>query len=432
MTISSSLNAGVAGLAANASRLATISDNIANSSTYGYKRVVTDFHAMVTGSNRGTYTAGGVRTSNLRLVNDRGSLITTANPTDLAVRDRGMLPVTPLSSLRGTGSPPMLLTPTGSFRVDERGYLKTPGGHVLMGWPANPDGSISTHPRDNSTSLQPVRVNFNQVTGQPTTAIDLVVNLPSTATIAGANGDPFEMSVEYFDNLGVPRTIGVAFTPTVPGAGASNEWTMVLTDDAQGGAVIGEYVLTFDDDRSAGGTLLSVTAVSGDAHDPATGAISVDVAGGPISVHIGRLGEVGGMTQLSDIFSPVEISRNGSVAGTMTGIEVDENGFVHAVFDTGQLRTLYQVPLVDVPNPNGLQAMDGQTYAVTRSSGNFYLWDAGDGPTGPVIPYAREESTTDIAAELTSLITTQRAYSSNAKVIQTVDEMLQETANIKR
>ena len=60
------------------------------------------------------------------------------------------------------------------------------------------------------------------------------------------------------------------------------------------------------------------------------------------------------------------------------------------------------------------------------------MWDAGDGPWGEVICFAREESATDVAGELTELITTQRAYSSNAKVIQTVDEMLQETTNIIR
>jgi len=74
MTISSSLNASVAGLAANASRLATISDNIANSSTYGYKRSETDFHSMVIDNSRGTYAAGGVRTTVQRLIDERGSL----------------------------------------------------------------------------------------------------------------------------------------------------------------------------------------------------------------------------------------------------------------------------------------------------------------------------------------------------------------------
>jgi flagellar hook protein FlgE len=65
-------------------------------------------------------------------------------------------------------------------------------------------------------------------------------------------------------------------------------------------------------------------------------------------------------------------------------------------------------------------------------SGSFFLWDASDGPTGDILGFALEESNTDVASELTSMIQTQRAYSSNAKVIQTVDEMLQETTNIKR
>ncbi len=103
-----------------------------------------------------------------------------------------------------------------------------------------------------------------------------------------------------------------------------------------------------------------------------------------------------------------------------------------ATYDTGLTRRLYQIPLVDVPNINGLTALNDQVYETSISSGSFYLWDAGEGPTGTIAGFAREESTTDLAAELTSLIQTQRAYTSSAKIIQTVDEMLQETTNIKR
>ena len=118
--------------------------------------------------------------------------------------------------------------------------------------------------------------------------------------------------------------------------------------------------------------------------------------------------------------------------GNMTSVEVDANGFVHAFFDTGITRRIFQIPLVDMPNPNGMVALDEQTYLPSTDSGTFFLWDAGDGPTGDVVAFAREESATDVAGELTDMIQTQRAYSSNAKVIQTVDEMLQETTNIKR
>ena len=433
MTISSSLNAGVAGLAANATRLATISDNIANSATYGYKRVEADFHSMVLSTRGGSYAAGGVRTTTQRLIDQRGALVATSNPTDLAVRGRGMLPVASMTEVTaGNGNPQMLLATTGSFRTNEDGYLVTESGLVLLGWPALPDGTVPTYPRDTSDGLQPVQVNVNQFSGEPTTQIDLSVNLPATETESGADGDTSELSIEYFDNLGTSENISVEFIPTVPATGSSNEWTMTLYDSATPGVVIGEYTLTFDDTQTAGGTLLSVATVSGGAYDPLSGTFVVNVAGGPIEINIGLPGTADVLTQLSDTFAPVSISKDGYPVGNMTSVEVDGNGMVHAFFDTGITRTIYQIPLVDLPNPNGLVSLDQQTYMTSPESGSYFLWDASDGPTGDIVAFAREESTTDVAGELTDMIKTQRAYSSNAKVIQTVDEMLQETTNIKR
>lgn len=435
MTISSSLNAGVAGLQANATRLASISDNIANSSTYGYKRVSTEFESLVISSRGGTYSAGGVRANTQRLIDQRGPLVSTSNATDLAVRGRGFLPVTQATEVEvGNGASNMMLTTTGSFRTDSEGYLRSSSGLVLLGWPALPDGTIPSFPRDTADGLEPVQINVNQFSGEPTTSMTLGVNLPATDTDAGAPGDVQNLSVEYFDNLGTSENINITFTPTVPATGSSNEWTMTMTDSATEppGTVIGEYVLTFADDRTAGGTLASVTTVSGGPYDPGTGQLIVDVAGGPIEIDIGQIGESDGITQLSDAFAPVSISKDGSPVGNMTSVEVDANGYVHAYFDTGITRTIYQVPLVDLPNPNGMVALDSQTYQPSVDSGSFFLWDASDGPTGDILAFALEESSTDVAGELTAMIQTQRAYSSNAKVIQTVDEMLQETTNIKR
>jgi flagellar hook protein FlgE len=141
MTISSSLNAGVAGLAANSSRLATIADNIANSATFGYKRAEAGFHSLVINSGTGTYSAGGVRVTTMRLIDQPGALLATNNPTDLAVRGRGFLPVTTETALISrTADFPMNLTTTGSFRTDDNGFLRTSMGLVLLGWPANPTG----------------------------------------------------------------------------------------------------------------------------------------------------------------------------------------------------------------------------------------------------------------------------------------------------
>ncbi len=444
MTISSSLNASVAGLAANASRLVTISDNISNSETYGYKRAVTDFQSMVIQSGQGTYSAGGVRTSTTRLIDENGALISTNNPTDIVVRGRGMLPVTKETSVAvGNGKDPLFLTTTGSFRSDDQGYLTTSGGLVLMGVLAAPDGTIPNYPRDSIDGLEPVQINANQFAGEATTRVDLSVNLPATSTREGSAGEAESLTVEYFDNLGTSSNLKVTFTPTVPANGASNEWSLSIQDsesdvDMNGiPDIVGEYTLVFDDSRGGGGTLASVNFADpltpiGGPYDPATGVLTINVDGGPMEINVGELGSSSGLTQLSDAFAPVSISKNGTPVGSLTSIEIDENGFVRASFDIGINRVLYQIPLVDVPNVNGLESLDQQVYRVTPDSGPFFLWDASDGPTGDIAGYALEGSATDVAGELTELIQTQRAYSSNAKVIQTVDEMLQETTNIKR
>jgi flagellar hook protein FlgE len=429
MTISSSLNAGVAGLSTNATRLATISDNIANASTIGYKRVTTDFQSLVNSSGGGSYSAGGVRAMTQRLVDESASLLTTSNATDLAVRGGGFVPVASAAQVNAeNGDPQMRLMATGSFRPDSEGYLTTASGMILLGWAANPDGTIPLQPRDTSDGLEPVQINDSQVISSPTTQITLGVNLPAEESAPGAAGTPQSLSIEYFDNLGSSEAVDLMFTPT----GTSNEWTMTLSDSASGGAVIGEYTLSFTDSRTGGGTLDSVTTVSGGAFDPASGTIVVSVAGGPIEVDIGIPGEPGRMTQLADTFTPMVISKDGAAPGNMIGVEVDANGFVRAQFDTGVNQVIYQIPLVDVANPNGMISMDSQTFLPSAQSGAFFLWDAGTGPTGEYVSYALEESATDVAGELTAMIQTQRAYSSNAKVIQTVDEMLQETTNIKR
>lgn len=439
MTISSSLNAGVAGLNANATRLATISDNIANSSTFGYKRAATDFESMVISNSRGAgkYSAGGVRASSYRLIDERGAIVGTSNALDLAVSGRGMLPVIPSVKMSdgGVGTQPMMMTTTGSFRMDADGVVKTESGLVLLGWPANINGEIPTLPRDSVSGLQPVVINANQTAADPTTRVSLGVNLPATDTYVGAAGTPIPLSVEYYSNLGTTETLAISFTPTVPAApatAASNRWTVVIRDSASDGAVVGEYEVEFDATRGAGGSLASVTTVAGGPYDAAAGTVTMNVAGGPITMTVGRPGQAGGLTQLADSFVPTAIGRDGSPTGNLTAVEVDENGYILATYDTGFIRRIYQIPLVDVPNVNGLTPLGNQTFQVSPQSGGFLLWDAGDGPTGSVMGFAREGSATDVAAELTALITTQRAYSSNAKVIQTVDEMLQETTNIKR
>jgi flagellar hook protein FlgE len=448
MGISSSLNAGVSGLNANANKLATISDNIANSQTYGYKRADVDFASMTVSDSRSPntvgggrwFTAGGVRTNAIWDIEAKGALTTTSSATDIALTGRGFLPVTALASVDGMTSAdlPFMLTTTGSFLPDANGYLRTPSGLVLMGWPADLNGVVAPQPRDSASGLEPIQINRASVAVQATSTIDLNANLPATETQAGSPGTMRPITVEYFDNLGASQTLSFEFTPTVPAVGSpqSNTWTLEIIDQASGQSA-GTYEIVFGDTPPNNGYPVTVTGPTGgtltSSYDTASGDITLDLGNQTITVGLGST--AGGPQHLSNLtstFAPTGVTKDGNAAGTFTGVSIDENGYLYASYSSGFSKVIYQVPVVDVPNPNGLRVLDNQCFALSNDAGSMFLWDAGSGPTGAVEGFAREQSTTDIAHELTQLIQTQRAYSSNAKIIQTVDEMLQETTNLKR
>lgn len=425
MTITSSLNAGVSGLTANATRLATISNNIANSATYGYKRADVDFSSLVVNQRPSLYSAGGVSSQAFRNVSDPGALIGTGRSTDLAVNGGGMLPVTTRTGLSApTTEREFLMVPTGSFQPDEDGLLSTVSGLYLMGWPIGDDGAAITGGRSSQTGLVPIDLNIGRFNAERTTSFDLGINLPADPS-ALAPGETFDVPIEYFDGVGLPNNIDVSIGRNAAGTG----WTFNVSDNSTGTAV---PVAQFDAEFDANGLLQSVTPGTGASFDPVAGEIAFSLPSGAVTMSTGRIGETGRLTQIGSSFQPINIGANGSPAGELQAVEVNEDGRVQAIYNTGIRRDLYQIPVADVSNPDGMTAAGRQTFRVSAESGDVYLWDAGDGPTGDISGYSLMESNTDIASELTSLIETQRAYSSNAKIVQTVDEMLQETTNLKR
>jgi flagellar hook protein FlgE len=429
------MNAGVLGLAANSTRLSTIADNLANAGTVGYKRADVQFSNLVASqSSDRQYWAGGVLPSVRHAITEQGVIQTTSASTDFAVSGRGFLPVVN-TTMPGAidAQDEFLLTSAGSFRTDADGFLRNSGGLYLLGWQLNPDGTpVVTNPaRDSFQSLEAINITGINFTASPTTEIEFAANLPAQATTAGGTGDPFSMPIEYFDPVGNAERVTLEFTPTVPGAGSSNEWTLQVLDSATGGA-IGNFTITFNGTGPTAGTIATVTPALG-AYDAAAGTLAVTTgAGEALTITIGTPGNNEGLTQFAGGFTPTQVTKNGAAFATVADVELGEDGILSAVFTNGQRQPIYRIPLVDVVNPDGLTPVNGNAFRLSRASGAIYLWDAGDGPVGKTLGFSLELSTTDVAKELTNLIETQRAYSSNAKVIQTADEMLQETTNLKR
>lgn len=461
MSLSASLNAGVQGLAVNSTKLSAISDNIVNANTNGYKRVVTEFSSIAIDSDaQSQYTAGGVRSYIKRDITAVGTLESTNNSTDIAISGAGFFAISPVTNPNTfvPGNEPVQISNTGSFAENAEGFLKNANGDFLLGWELNSDGTtlVTTPSRNTFNNLVPVNARTVKYNSLPTSEIRLSGPVPSSATAFGANvaNNTVVHTEEYYDTIGNTAILNYTFTPqpaTIAG-GVSNTWDLSITDSATptNGGLIGRFTVVFDGPAgTVPGSIVSVTQTVGDldtnpltpntayapaTYDNITGVISLQTASSSIESFIGIPQTVNGLTQTGALSeSNIRLDyKDGSGYGEYKGVEIDPNGIVRAYFTNDQYRPIYQVPIVTVANPNALQPVGGQAYTVTAAAGNISLVNSGEKLAGKIIGYALTKSTVDVAQELTQLIETQRAYSSNAKIIQTVDEMLQETTNIKR
>lgn len=425
MSVQSAMRAAVSGLAAQSSRLGAISDNISNSQTVGYKRSSVDFSAIVT-RQAGGYQAGGVTAMARTQVSKIGLIQAGAASTDMAISGSGFFVVS--GSADST-----VLTRAGSFRQDNLGNLVNSAGYVLMGWPIGQDGTPGSVDYNSLDGLQKVNVLGAGVSAQATTSVTFSGNVPSGETGPSAPTDPFRTSVEFYDALGNSNRLFMEWQPSA----TENAWTLSVTDAS--GAPYGSVDVEFADSGPGAGAPLAyanaVASTPGFAVDLATGKVTVQASAGtatqPIEISIGTPGKFDGVTQFAADFNP-KTTKDGAAVGELQSVEVTENGMIVGVFSNNTRRNLWQVPLANVINPDGLTPTDGNTFQLSATSGDLRLYDAAGGGAGSIAGGALEGSNVDIAEELTDMIVTQRAYSTNAKIIQTADEMLEEVARLKR
>lgn len=137
-----------------------------------------------------------------------------------------------------------------------------------------------------------------------------------------------------------------------------------------------------------------------------------------------QVGDTDGITQFDSDYNVAFVRQDGSSVGQLTGVTIDDDGFVVASYSNGEIKKLYKLPIADFSNPNGLQAITGNVFAQTLDSGDVYLREAGENGVGSIQSSALEQSNVDLAEQLTDMIVAQRAYQSNTKVISTADDLL--------
>lgn len=430
MSLYSALAAGASGLSAYATAMAATADNVTNVQSVGYKGTDTRFKTLVSPGDGRRYAAGGVEAMAQSLISKQGLLQASDSSTDMAIDGAGFFAVRP-----STLSPEVKLTRAGSFKVDAAGYLKNDAGFYLQGWRLDATGGFNS--AGGLNSLTPVNVTDLNGTAEPTTFINMRANLSGRQTAftgtyaagnmaSGAVAPHFMRAFDVYDAQGNTHRVTMGFLKT-----AANTWQAEVYappgEVTQTGGVIASGTVKFNPDGS-----LDRAGSTAALFSPLTISYTNGAGSAPITLGLGKDDGIDGLTQFGSESGLLASQVNGAMLSAVVSVQVTKQGTVSAVFGNGTIRNLYQLPVVTVPNADGLKRDSGNTFTVTPESGNYAVNPAGLAGSGLISSGALEASNVDLGEQFTKMITIQRAYSASGKIIQTADEMLQELAQLKR
>ncbi len=412
-----SLFAGITGLNANATAMTVIGDNIANVNTTAFKSNRSAFANILSQSLQGSIgndIGRGVRFWGTSPLWSQGSLETTTSPTDLAVNGKGFFIVND-----GGGS--TYYTRAGEFNFDRGGYLVNPDDLVVQGYQVtavNADGTLQLG------SIQDITVPGESTT-PPSATDEFTIDLNLDA--GAVNADSYSTSLSFYDSLGNPIDLTLLFTKTaVPGqwtVGASIPASAGTGATIDGGATM---LMTFDANGEitapAGDVIVSLALTNG---ADAPQAVTWDIVNDAGSSN----GDITGYAATSAVSFQ---TQNGYPSGMLRNIAVDSDGVITGAYSNGRLMPLFQIALADFPSYWGLAKMGNSLYSESLASGQAMPGTPASGRLGNISSNSLEMSNVDLASEFVKMITTQRAFQANSRVITTSDEILAELINIKR
>lgn len=445
MGIFDALTTAVAGLQAQAFALQNISGNIANSQTVGYKEIDTAFADLVSQASLGLQNPDGVTAGSVASNTVQGTIQNTSVATDMAINGDGMFIVQqPVGTV---DNQPQFngvnyYTRAGDFRLNQSGFMVNGAGNYLMGIPidpttGNPKGSVP----------QVLQFNNNFVPAQATTTIQYAANLPSTPSSGVLKPTDFSVnplappagtgtvvandvttftkesidggSLTTFDAKGNPVNVQFRWAQTTNSSGSSTWQLFYQTNSGATGTQVAWQntgtTFTFDANGVLTPPIANITlnnlTVNGDTV-------------GNVQMNFGS----NGLTQFANSSGTAQVNalqQNGYAAGQLQSISVDNQGRISGVFSNGQTIPLAEVPLAHFNGADSLLALNGGLYQATPQSGPPSL-DA----TGKIIGSSLESSNVDIATQFSHLIVAQQAYSANAKVMTTADQMIQSVLQV--
>jgi flagellar hook protein FlgE len=431
MGISSALYSGVSGLNTNSQAMSVIGNNLANTNTVGFKGARTVFSDLLSSSIYGSgglsQVGRGVNVSKVDNVFNQGTFQSTDSGLDCAIQGSSFF------LLKKEGDETTYYSRAGAFRFDETGYLVNPEGMRVQGKPYDANGNIvAGDPTDilvDSASLQPANVtstltlNTNLDASAPEIPVATLFDYTDTTTFN------YSSSTQVFDTLGNPHLVTLYFRKQdEAGGGTANTWDwywtaqdssvppVTLGSALPGAAPVGS--IAFDTD----GTLLT---------PPATGTIAagaLDWANGSLPTGIDLTFDT---TQFNSDSATISQTQNGYGAGTLTGVAIDDGGAVTASYSNGVQKKIANLVLGKFNSPTGLEMVGSNIFKATDNSGTARVGLPGS-ELGKVFTNSLEQSNVDMGQQFVEMITVQRGFQANSKIITTVDELLGEVINMKR
>jgi flagellar hook protein FlgE len=410
----------LSGLKGAQTELGTVSNNIANVGSYGFKKSRTEFGDIISSSR--TTPGNGTRLKGIEQQFTQGGYETTSRELDLAIAGGGFFVTR--DAITGGNT---LFTRNGKFDIDQDSYLIDSGGGFVQGLPVDSEGNVTATSLAAATNIQ-----IPKTSGIPraTTAIDLTVTLPSTADLPANRpvytpADPYAFdrldpnSYNYSTQTTVYDSTGKGFPATtyfVRTGTAPSTWEARMFIGSEE-ATPSPVAMAFD---GAGNLTAPAAPV---AFAPVTPA----GAAGPLTLTL----DFGATNQAAGPFVLRSADQDGATAGKLSDVTIGEDGLVTATFSNGETRPVAKLAIANFSNPVGLKQRGDARWSVTGESGPAEIGEAGQDGLGRIQSGALERANVDITEELVALISAQRNFQANAKAIETGNAMTQAIVNLR-
>lgn len=396
-----SLNTALAGIQAAQTGLNVASNNLANTSTTGFKAGSAEFSDIYP-ANTANAPGQGVTKQFIQQNYSQGNLTTTNNPLDLAIQGKGFF----VTQKNGQQS----YTRDGAFQLSPSGQLQNANGSAILGYGVNSSGKSTgiVGPLATSTASEPATA---------TTRVSLGAALNSGASASSASfneKDPSTYnnatSVVTYDSLGNPNHVQLYFKEQ-PASGSygttkPNQWSVWAQPQNANGSGVGSAskltTLTFNN----AGSLTSGGSAS----------LAVNWNNGAAASNVKF--SFTGTTLGAQQFAVNATKGNGNAPGTFTGTKIAKTGAVQAKYSNGQTKTVGQLALASFINDQGLIPTSKNLFQASQTSGKPVLNAPGTGVNGTLVASSLEQSNVQTSKELVNLITDQQAYQGNVSVLQ--------------